>query len=165
MNQAEYARHRAKRGLPGGTAPGVERALRSGRISLIDGRIDPTIADEQWEENTRKRIDFHNDDSDSPIPSWTESKARTEYATAGLKELELEKRRGELIDRAGYEMAATQSARELSEALIVTWPSKIALELCQISDPWKMECAIRQSLREVMHAICNRLDESTDEGH
>jgi hypothetical protein len=46
-----YARHR------GCTIRAVQKAIESGRISTIDGRIDPVAADADWRRNTRIQLD------------------------------------------------------------------------------------------------------------
>lgn len=51
ITQAEYARRR------GVAKSAVCKAVSEQRISLIDGKIDPTVADIQWERNTRARAD------------------------------------------------------------------------------------------------------------
>ena len=53
MNQSEYARHRASRGLPGCTRQAVSQAVRAGRIHVdADGEIDPVRADVEWARNS-----------------------------------------------------------------------------------------------------------------
>jgi hypothetical protein len=47
-----YARSRRERGLVGGTHRAVAKAIADGRISAIEGRIDPQVADIQWGRNT-----------------------------------------------------------------------------------------------------------------
>ncbi len=49
LTQSEYAKHR------GCSAVAVHKAVKAGRISLIDGKIDPAVADIQWRANTRAR--------------------------------------------------------------------------------------------------------------
>lgn len=49
ITQAEYAKHR------GCSAVAVHKAVTAGRISLINGLIDPVVADIQWAANTRAR--------------------------------------------------------------------------------------------------------------
>jgi hypothetical protein len=49
LTQAEYAKRR------GCSAVAVHKAVKAGRISLIGDKIDPTVADIQWERNTRAR--------------------------------------------------------------------------------------------------------------
>ena len=46
ISQREYARRR------GISNVAVHRAVASGRISTVDGRIDPVQADREWRENT-----------------------------------------------------------------------------------------------------------------
>jgi hypothetical protein len=47
-----YARSRRARGLPGGTLQAVRKALASGRITAVGGKINPTRADADWLRNT-----------------------------------------------------------------------------------------------------------------
>jgi phage terminase Nu1 subunit (DNA packaging protein) len=49
LTQKEYAAHR------GVSAVSVCKAVKAGRISLIDGKIDPVVADIQWQANSRAR--------------------------------------------------------------------------------------------------------------
>ena len=51
MSKAAYARHR------GCDEKAVRKAIAERRISLIDGKIDPEVADIQWAKNTRARAD------------------------------------------------------------------------------------------------------------
>lgn len=51
ISQAEYARRR------GVAKSAVAKAVKEGRITLINGKIDPAVADIQWAQNTRTRID------------------------------------------------------------------------------------------------------------
>jgi len=51
ISKAAYARHR------GCDEKAVRKAIAEGRISLIDGKIDPDVADIQWAKNTRARAD------------------------------------------------------------------------------------------------------------
>ncbi|KQT10977.1 hypothetical protein [Ramlibacter sp. Leaf400] len=58
LTQAEYARSRKERGLPGGSREAVRKAVEEGRISAFgpDKLIDRELADAQWERNTRARL-------------------------------------------------------------------------------------------------------------
>lgn len=47
-----YARLRRERALPGGSLRAVQKAIAAKRIRLIDGKIDPEVADIQWDRNT-----------------------------------------------------------------------------------------------------------------
>jgi hypothetical protein len=165
--QSEYARHRKAKGLPGGSPVAVLKAIRAGRISVLaDGKIDFGVADIQWEQNTRKRADLIPEqrptDATAPSTGWSDHKARKEAAEASLREIELEKRRGELIDRRGAELAAQKTARTLRDALLDTLPSKISLELAALTDPWAIECKIREAIRGELHAIVAAMTETAE---
>jgi len=82
-------------------------------------------------------------------------RARKEAAEASLKEMELARRRGELIDRRGAELAWYKTARVLRDALIDTLPSKISPELAPIVDPWELETRLRAAIRAELHAIAD----------
>lgn len=51
ITQAEYARRR------GVAKSAVAKAVAEGRITLINGKVDPAVADIQWAQNTRARAD------------------------------------------------------------------------------------------------------------
>ncbi len=54
MTIAEYAQSRKARGLSGGSRVAVYKAIESGRITPDpSGKINPTIADVQWDQRTR----------------------------------------------------------------------------------------------------------------
>uniref|UniRef100_UPI00322022D5 hypothetical protein n=1 Tax=Methylocaldum sp. TaxID=1969727 RepID=UPI00322022D5 len=68
-----------------------------------------------------------------------------------------------LIDRASYERASFQTARVLRDALVETLPSRLAPELAAVTEPWPLECRLRDAIRAELHAICNTLtDDSRD---
>ncbi|QSA97132.1 hypothetical protein [Methylococcus sp. EFPC2] len=169
MTVQAYAQHRRSAGLAGCTRQAVEKAIAGGRISIVDGRIDPATADAEWERNTRKRADLHSRAglvampvttlpvSAKPTTDWSDHKARKEAAEASLKEQELARRSGELVDRRGMERAAHETARVLRDALIDTLPSKISMELAAMTDPWQVECRLREAIRAELYAIVDGL--------
>lgn len=65
MSMTEYAAYR------GVSHVAVHKAIKAGRISTINGKIDPKVADIQWAQNTRPRADKRADkrpnrDHDAP---------------------------------------------------------------------------------------------------
>jgi hypothetical protein len=117
MTQAAYSRHR------GVSRSAVAKAVADGRIVLIDGRIDPTIADAQWKTNTRARSDVRSHGkSEQPDAttggSYGTARARRELAEASLAEIQLAEKRGELINRAGVEMAIETGFRQIRDSVM-----------------------------------------------
>jgi len=158
-----YARMRRDRGL-NGSDQAVRKAIKTGRITLINGLIDPEVADIQWEKNTQHRRDYHGPreipaaaskpaEASATTQSWADSKARTEAAVAEMKELELARRKGDLVDRAGVERAAYQTGRQMQKAIVDIFPSRVAVELATITDPWAVECFLREQLRSELRCV------------
>jgi hypothetical protein len=101
MTQAEYARHRGVSGVA------VHKAVKSGKINLVDGRIDQATADKQWAQRVQARVPSLADggkpakvdappSGDSPA-NYFEERARRERAMADQAEMEAAKMRGDLV--------------------------------------------------------------------
>lgn len=130
-----YARHRAERGLVGRTLHAVQRAIADGRITPIDGRIDPEVADIQWAEKTdavqqaRGARGGHAPRPDAepprsvPAPAgdrdgYFATKERRERAEAELAELELQERRRELVRAADVERVTFEANRAVRDRVM-----------------------------------------------
>lgn len=167
-----YARHRATRGLIGGTLHAVQRAIATGRITPIEGKIDPEVADIQWAEKTdavqqaRGARGGHAPRPDAPAPrelpptgdreGYFATKERRERAEADLAELELKERRGELVKKADVERETFAVQRALRDRLTGI-PDRIAPMLAPETDVGKcheiVASEIRAALREVVQAL------------
>lgn len=118
-----YAASRRSRGLPGGSLSAVQKAAKTGRITLVDGKIDPEAADAAWARNTSVEqqargksggakpqkamavptgmIADGSKDQDgtaatsSDAEGYLEARARKEAAMADLAEMEAAELRGE----------------------------------------------------------------------
>lgn len=134
ISQAEYAK------LRGCSEAAVSKAISKNRISLIDGKIDPAVADVQWAKNTRVRAGAGRPPSVPSAPSeqlglvpdgagdrqagevsapggddYWKSRSRREAAEAELAEMNLATKRGEVIQVKAVELvwsSALASARE-----------------------------------------------------
>lgn len=112
ITQAEYARSRKARGLPGGTAPAVWRAVHTKRIELVDGLIDPEQADQDWERRTdhrqrRRARENIRPDGASAEPkieksdgNFQEAQRQREWERVKRERLARRKEEGELIEVA-----------------------------------------------------------------
>lgn len=90
---------------------------------------------------------------DSPVaePYW-KIKARRETAMAAMAELELEKVRGQLIERDRVEAAAYATSRMLRDAILGI-PSRISAELAALTDPFEVEMFLRRELSQVLTSM------------
>ena len=173
ITQAAYARQR------GVTKQAVSAAVKAGRIRLIDGKIDPEIADIQWARNTshehRHRalggVDHGpgaaglaqpagsadvRTQSPDPEPrdngSFLDAKTRSEQARAELFELELAQKRGELVVADEIRRATFEKARIARDALLALAP-RLAPQVAAESDVAKCHDLIMAEVR----MICQEL--------
>jgi phage terminase Nu1 subunit (DNA packaging protein) len=136
ISPAEYARRR------GVSRAAVTYAIKAGRITLIDGKLDPAVADIQWERNTRKAIgrggrpaegassdgaasavDAAPDrvnapgQPERPAHDYESSRAKREYHEAVLAELKARERQGQLVEVARVRMAISDIMRVVADGL------------------------------------------------
>jgi hypothetical protein len=152
ISKAEYARRR------GCTQPAVLRAINDGRITLIDGKIDPVAADAQWERNSRPRlgsrpaIEVPVSQDSPPVEAparegddyWS-SKARREAAEAEMAELKLAEQRGELVRAAAVRTALAKKVATLRETLLQL-PSRVVPLLVATPDAAAMDRLLREEI-------------------
>lgn len=147
ISQAEYARHREC------SRAAVTQAVKEGRINLIDGKIDPAVADIQWAANTRSKIAFappkvpriERTESTAPIDPLPDSaitqtvydlqlaRAKREHHEANIAEMRERQKAGELVELQQVHLAYTTLAAQLRAAL-ERIPDKLAPRLAAEAD-------------------------------
>jgi hypothetical protein len=173
VTMSEYARMR------GCTHQAVSKAAKAGRISLIDGRIDPEVADLQWARNTspeqqqrgapgqfeltqqRAQEALHGAQTaanpslptegtdEADSPALVREKSETERVRRDLLTLELAEKRGELVRVADVERAYAAKLAAAREA-IEALPDRLASQLAAIDDPAKVHLLLTDELRLAM---------------
>jgi hypothetical protein len=169
ITQAEYARRR------GVSRAAITKAIKSGRITPIDGRIDPDVADIQWARNTSTarapvagpapaaaaasiaprasvRVARLSDGDEDEPATLLESRARREAALAELAELELSEKRGELVSAAAIERAMATKIMSVRESLD-TLADRITPLLAAETDPDKVYKLLRGEIRQVLSQL------------
>ena len=135
-----------------GCAPSaVTRALKEGRIALVDGKIDPNKADEQWEKSTQARGGSKSARSEPAVGQvgYAEARARREHAEALLSELEFARESGKVVDTEQVQRAVWALFRGLQEAVMRT-PRRAAARLNGITEMREIEHLIAQELRKAL---------------
>lgn len=147
LTQAEYARSRKERGLPGGTREAVRKAIDENDISAFgpDRRVDPELADAQWARNRRARISPQaaaaqpEEDLVSqagggaapppqpaaagapPAPAvdngYTAARAERERAEADKAKMEVAKLRGELVSWEDVARGGFEVGRDVRDTM------------------------------------------------
>lgn len=130
------------------TLAGLKRTEDPGKEAVrqrhADGRTEKHVG-------SHTRADAPGDEappSSAADPKYWDNKARREGALAELAELELAKKRGELVDRIRVESAAYAIGRMLRDA-VLGLPTQLAPELVTLTDAFALESRLRAALRQV----------------
>jgi len=165
ISQREYARRR------GVSHVSVQRAIKAGRISTVDGKIDPVLADEQWRRNTdqskpRNRITGNPKQTRTPgepsepmdmggaegaiggpstATGYARARAARELYQAQLAKLELDRRRGALVSADEVRLGAFNMARKARDQLIAL-PERLATVLAAIQEPPEVQRILEEEI-------------------
>lgn len=180
LTQAEYARSRKERGLPGGSREAVRKAVERGHISAFgpDKLVDQQLADSQWERNTRARVsqssaqpapatpgmasavgpqpDHTGEVSGSSKPpadpTYMQFRSRREEADAQIAEMNAAKMRGAMLMREDVDRAIFEIGRELRDRLTAC-ARRIASEVAATNSAEACETVIDREHRIVLELL------------
>lgn len=164
ITQAEYARRR------GVAKSAVARAVKENRISLIDGKVDPSVANIQWDRNTRSRADGGKASGEAAPPGraaapefgraagndtpdldgdYFYQRTRREKYEADLAEIKLAEQQGDLVRVADVraEMAKRVGAVRTN---LLQIPARLAPLLANEPDQAKCHALLDGELRSVL---------------
>ena len=168
LTQAEYAKHRDC------SAVAVHKAVKAGRISLIDGKIDPAVADIQWAQNTRARVTARPAPAAADAPAqpqaplsgqdasdarpgdedYWQSRSRREAAEASIAELKRDELTGELI-RTEVVRAGMASILAATRDRLMQLPVRLAPVLAAESDQAKVHDLVREEIHAALSQLAN----------
>jgi hypothetical protein len=159
-----YAKHRKELGLSGGTRGAVQKAIKTGRITKgADGRIDVNRADRDWEKNLNQRKRHQSitpilttKSSEAPSAAtdetFLEAQRQHEWLKVQKEEMELRKRRGELLEK--------QEAEEKWSKLLTAFrnrmgiiPDNLAPRVAVLNDVLECRTLIEREVRQVLTAL------------
>lgn len=178
ITKAAYARHR------GCDEKAVRKAIAEGRISAIGGKIDPAVADIQWERNTRARVRPTQPSQADPVPGadvgaapaaaagpagdlperpaadpgYMQFRARREEADAQIAEMNAAKMRGAMLMREDVDRAMFEIGRELRDRLTAC-ARRVAAEVASIQTAEGCEAVIDREHRIVLELLVTQFRE------
>ena len=176
ISQSEYARRR------GVAKSAVNKAIKEGRITLIDGKIDPTVADIQWAQNTRARADAGqpsseqgagigevaaapnnapqapDSDASSTKDDYQALRIRREAAAVEREERENAKEAGQLVDRNAAKRGTFDAFRALRDD-VMNAPQRAAPRVIGLADTREIEHVFREELRKAFAIAERRLQD------
>lgn len=172
LSKAAYARHR------GCDEKAVRKAIAEGRISTIDGKIDPDVADIQWAKNTRARADSGRTAagngseagqgmptaSDAPgapesgpaTPGYADYRAIREKADAEMAQRANLKDAGLLVERSRVERGTFDVVRAFRDA-VMTIGQRAAPRCIGLADARDIEHVITDETRKALEGFEARL--------
>jgi hypothetical protein len=155
---ADYAKRR------GVTAAAVRKAAGCGRISLIEGKVNPKRADLEWARNThppgyggQNRGKRGSRQPERPSQhgrfgsDFASARARREKALADLAELELARKRGEVLnaaDAAARIFALNRRARDI----LLAMPDRLAPRVVGLD-----QSALHSLISEEVRIVCEQI--------
>jgi len=154
-----YARHR------GISETSVRKALKEGRITKNkNGKIDPEIADKQWQKNTdpaqikevkkeEKAQEEVNNYNPAPLgPSYQQSRAIKEAYNAKLTRLQFEKESKKLISVDEVKISAFNAAR-MTRDRILNIPDRVIPQLVGKTDIYQMKEVLKAELIKALEEL------------
>ncbi len=115
MSGAEYARYK-------GVSPAlISRCIKKGKITRVDGKIDPDKADKELNENIDPSFAGKSKlktDSNDDLMSFNAAKAKRETFKANMAELEFKEKEGALIDVKQMEKEANDLYRRFRDQML-----------------------------------------------
>lgn len=173
ISQAEYARRR------GVAKSAVAKAVSEGRITLIDGKVDPAVADIQWAQNTRARVDAgrtgaanrsvegqldpsaleaaSGPQTGSPAGSapsrdeYQDLRTQRERVALAREQREDEREAGLLVRKDRVHRATFDAFRTLRDAVMAA-PLQAAVKVVGMGDSREIERVITDELRKAIEA-------------
>ena len=186
LTQAQYARSRKERGLPGGSREAVRKAVDEKRISAFgdDKLVDQQLADAQWERSTRARVSPVGGSTagqtplplaDGPSadvstaapaappaapqdPSYMQFRSRREQADAEIAEMNAAKMRGAMLNRDDVDRAMFEIGREVRDALTAC-AKRVAAEVSSLTTAEGCELVIDREHRIVLELLVSSFRE------
>ena len=158
-----YARSRRERGLPGGTLTAVQKAAKSGRITLVNGKVDPEQADRGWSQNTSVEQQVRGTGGRNAPPeaippekgeteSYIDARARKEAALADLAEMEAAELRGELVRTEDVTKCWGEMVTAIRARLLVL-PSMAASQVAPPGKTAEVQGILRKLINEALQEL------------
>jgi hypothetical protein len=171
MSIRAYAKHRSV------TPAAVRKAIKTGRISTTNGKIDPAVADIQWRSNTDESKPRNSVTGDpggqlgrsaapvsptyrpgsSSLPrtnGYAAARAVRETYEAKIRELDYKVRTGELVRADKARIAFSNAARRVRDLLLAI-PERLGPVVAGLTD----ESEIHRVLSEEIRRACEELSE------
>lgn len=156
ISPAEFARTK------GVHRQSVYEAIRGGRLTAIDGKLDPAVANIQWEANRKRPRSQPDPEPPTDVPEGADywgSKARREAAEAEIAELKAAELRGDLVRRGVVEREFAAKLVALRESLEVL-AERLSAQVAAESDAAVCRRMLRDEHRNALAGFVAAIEEA-----
>lgn len=162
LTQAQYARRR------GVHRSRITQLVKEGRLILTKGKIDPTVADANWNQNidpvkrdnlktvSKPKQQKKSGSRNSSEPSYIQVKTEHELLKKQLTDIELQIKQDNLISK---DKSIEWLTLLVSNARAAFWglPKRLAEPLALISDSKEIEFEMRKEIRRILEELARPL--------
>ncbi len=163
LTQAAYARHR------GVSKVAVGKAVKAGRISIVNGKIDAVVADLQWTANSRARasaqtpaqltLDATPGNDELPkVDDYMHNRNRREAAEAERAELSLAEEKGQLIRVEAVKAALANMFSATRDALLQI-PARLGPQLAAESDASAAQTMLHAEIHQALQQLATAAEQ------
>lgn len=149
ISQADYARRK------GWSRAYVSKLVKAGRITLVEGKIEPLRADAEIEASANPAYDSDNkvlSSAGNQKIDYLQARAMREHYNAETAKLDYEVKAGLLVDRAAVEGQAFNTARAVREALTQI-PARICGLVVAIDDADEIEKLLEDEINSALENL------------
>lgn len=169
----------------GVTPAAVRKAIKSGRISTLNGKIDPDVADAHWRANTdeskpRNSVSGNPGGREraplvSPMPTfgsashalprtggYAAARAVRETYEARLRELDYKVRTGELVPVSEVRILAFNTARRARDLLLAI-PDRVSSVVAGLTEASEVHRVLTEESRRVCEELSEPLTFKSDD--
>ncbi len=143
ITQAEYARRK------GVSRTTISKHVKSGKITLVNGKIDPVMADKQLKANLdisqKRKLKLSDDEVGNELNSYQAARAKREYFKAKMAELEYMEKAGQLILVKDVEKEAFTLYRTFRDQML-NIPNRISQKVVAESDEFKVREMLKKEI-------------------
>ncbi len=143
ISQAQYAR------CKGVSRTTICKHVKSGNITLVNGKIDPVIADQQLKANLdisqNRKVKLSDDDVGDELNMYQKARAKREYYNAKLAELEYQEKAGMLVLVKDVESEVQTLYRTFRDQML-NIPNRISNQLSAETDEAKVAKLLKKEI-------------------
>ncbi len=154
VTQTEYARHIGK------SKQYVSKLVKKGKIPLVDGLIDPDMADVAKKKNSDpSRVVGVEVDQDHS--SFSAAKTKREIIRSQFEEMKFKRHAGELVEVSDIESVLKDVFRDLRDR-ILSIPTTVKGRLVGMTDEREIQLYLNEQFHTVLEDVSNRAFERVD---